>query len=295
MITGYFAPLEREKALLEQLSNVIGEYGQLYLTSGCEQPVHWVQNIWYDIKEIPFTSIGDAAKKLRKLNGLWSFYPLNHARRGALITEKLPYFAPKPINFPSVLPPKRLGAFMLVDENTLLAAANTSSPYPQGRVHFNLTDEPPSRAYLKLWEALTLAQKCPQAGELCLDVGASPGGWSWVLAKLGAEVIAVDRAPLAPSVANLANVTTLEQDVFSLQPSKWPELKWVFSDVICYPKDLLDWIQRWLKERPDLKFICTLKFQGPADYAVIKEFEAIEGSFVMHLYHNKHELTWVKI
>ena len=63
---------------------------------------------------------------------------------------------------------------------------------------------PPNRAYLKLWEALTLAAnmpdgRMPRPGELCLDLGSSPGGWSWVLQKLGARVISVDKAPLDPA------------------------------------------------------------------------------------------------
>jgi len=38
-----------------------------------------------------------------------------------------------------------------------------------------------------------------------------------------------------------------------------------------------------------------LKFQGEVDLNIIKEFEKIEGSQVLHLFHNKHELTWFKV
>ncbi len=66
---------------------------------------------------------------------------------------------------------------------------------------------PPSRAYLKLWEALVRFGRWPAPGDRCLDLGASPGGWTWVLAKLGANVTAVDKAPLAPAVAAMPGVT----------------------------------------------------------------------------------------
>jgi integrase len=47
----------------------------------------------------------------------------------------------------------------------------------------------PSRAYLKLWELFTLIGEHPRPGELCLDLGSSPGGWTWVLQRLGARVV----------------------------------------------------------------------------------------------------------
>ena len=43
------------------------------------------------------------------------------------------------------------------------------------------------------------------------------------------------------------------------------------------------------------RFVCTLKFQGETDYATAARFAAIPGSVLRHLYHNKHELTWIKI
>ena len=41
----------------------------------------------------------------------------------------------------------------------------------------------------------------PGPCETCLDLGASPGGWSWALQRMGAHVISVDKAPLAPDIA----------------------------------------------------------------------------------------------
>ena len=50
---------------------------------------------------------------------------------------------------------------------------------------------PPSRAYLKLWELFTRLGHWPRSGERVLDLGASPGGWTFVLAnQLGANVVA---------------------------------------------------------------------------------------------------------
>jgi 23S rRNA (cytidine2498-2'-O)-methyltransferase len=65
--------------------------------------------------------------------------------------------------------------------------------------------------------------------------------------------------------------------------------------VICYPQRLLALVQRWLAAGTARRFVCTIKFQGKTDHAVAREFAAIPGSRLMHLHHNKHELTWVKL
>ena len=286
MKTAYLAPVGLEESLKSELTNIIAQYDRLFLTEGPPQNVHWAQNIWYDVQTIPFQSISDAAKKLRALQKLWAFYPTQNVRRGELIVSQLPFFSPKPITFPNPPPTSPLGSFTLIDAQTLLASAHCSSPFANGEVLFNETKIPPSRAYLKLWEIFTKIGRMPKANDICLDIGASPGSWSWVLQNLGAQVIAVDRAPLA-----IPNVKFLKQDAFSLRPQDLPKLDWICSDVICYPEKLLQWLQQWLPL--DINFVCTLKFQGKEDYPIIQEFEKIGN--VTHLFHNKHELTWTKL
>ena len=50
----------------------------------------------------------------------------------------------------------------------------------------------PSRAFAKLTEALARLGHWMGPGERCVDLGASPGGWSFVALGKGAQVIAVD-------------------------------------------------------------------------------------------------------
>jgi 23S rRNA (cytidine2498-2'-O)-methyltransferase len=294
MQTGYLAPIDLKDHLKAELKNVVQEYDRLIIADGPAQPVLWAQNVWHDVQVIPFVSISDAAKKLKAMHKLWSYYPYQNIRRAELIKESLPYFSPKPIVFPSVLPKSPLGSWTLLDAQTMVASPHCSSPFAQGEPLFAETKIPPSRAYLKLWEALTIAGVMPKLGELCLEVGASPGSWTWVLQQLGAKVIAVDRAPLDPAIACLPNVTALKKDAFTIGPEDYPELSWIFSDVICYPEKLLAWVKKWLDTGSNVNFICTLKFQGEGGYEIAREFEKIEGSRVLHLFHNKHELTWIK-
>jgi 23S rRNA (cytidine2498-2'-O)-methyltransferase len=73
-------------------------------------------------------------------------------------------------------------------------------------------------------------------------------------------------------------------------------MDWVFSDVICYPPRLYEWVQRWLASGLCKNFVCTIKMQGSEpDFETTRLFAAIPGSTVVHLYHNKHELTWWKL
>ncbi len=294
-VTGYLAPPGLEKHLKSELRNITQEYDRLIIADGPPQKTYWAQNIWFDPQIIKFDSISDASKKLRKMQKLWSFYPYKNIRRGSLISEKLPYFPSKSLVFPSAVPTSPLGSWTLLDTNTLLASPSCSSLFPQGEVHFQETKVPPSRAYLKLWESLTRIGIFPKEGDTCLEVGASPGSWTWVLQQLGANVIAVDRAPLAPSVSSLPNINFMKKDAFSITPKDFPEVNWIFSDLICYPEKLLSWIKQWIDIDAKVDFVCTLKFQGEVNPEIIKEFEKIEGSQVLHLFHNKHELTWIKL
>lgn len=294
-ITGYFAAEGFEESLRRELKEITHEYGRLFLAKGPPQKVYWAQNIWFDPQIISFHSIFDAAKKLRELQKLWSFYPYRLIRKGALITEKLPFFSPKPIIFPSIIPAVPLGSWTLLDEKTLLASPHCSSPFAQGAVYFQETKQPPSRAYLKLWEALIRSGSIPKSGDSCLEVGASPGSWTWVLQKLGTYVVAVDRAFLSESIQQLPQITFIKKDAFSIVPNDFPDLNWIFSDLICYPDKLLSWIKQWISIGSKVNFICTLKFQGDCDYRIIKEFEEVEGSSIVHLFNNKHELTWFRI
>ncbi len=275
MPNGYFAP---EGFELEG-----DQLGRLYIAE--KQKLPFAQNIWTDIQEIPFQSISDAAKKLRHLAPLWAYYPFHFARRGQLIQDQLPFFQPKPIPFLAPLPKTPLGSWTLKSENTILCSTNCSSPFAHGEIHFIETKEPPSRAYLKLWELFTRTRNLPKKGELVLDLGASPGGWTWVLNQIGAKVIAVDRAAMEVPCEKF-----LQKDAFSIHPDHFPNIQWVFSDLICYPKKLLAWIQPWLQT--NVQMICTIKFQGKEDYPILEEFEKI-GKLI-RLFHNKHEITWVR-
>jgi 23S rRNA (cytidine2498-2'-O)-methyltransferase len=290
----YLAPRGLEGQLLAELSRVSAVHGRLVLAEGERQAAHWAQNVWLRPVRVPIESIGDAARKLRAIQRNWAAYSFRLHRRTKLIQEALPHVAAKPLEFPAKAPSAPLGSWTLLDESTVLASAECTSPFPNGEAAFvEHRVGPPTRAYLKLWEALTLLGARPREGERCLDAGASPGGWTWALARLGARVTAVDRAPLDPRVAAMDGVASVQASAFSFDPKRDGPFDWVFSDVVCYPDRLWKWVRRWLDAGTCRRFVCTLKFQGDSHYGAIRDFESVPGSRIVHLSSNKHELTWM--
>ena len=294
--TAYLAAEGFVEELDHELGGADARHGRLLIASGAPRPAAWAANVWLDPQEVAIASISDAAAKLRAIQRNWTIYAARSYRRATLIQEQLPKVSARPLVFGSPLPAAPLGSWTLLDAQTILAAPNCTSPFPNGEIHF-VEDRtgPPSRAYLKLWEALTLIGRRPGPGEICLDLGSSPGGWSWALQQMGAQVISVDKAPLAPEITHLPGIEHRRESAFALDPRMVGPVDWLFSDVVCYPARLLALIERWLAAGTCRNFVCTIKFQGPTDHETARRFAAIPGAQLRHLFHNKHELTWSNI
>lgn len=284
-------------------SDVIAVHERLVLARGSERPAAWAANVWRAPEELPAPSIGAAAKALRARQRNWALYPTALHRRAHLIQEKLPVVSAKPLRFGDAAPTAPLGSWTLLAPDRLLASADCASPFPHGEARFIEDREgPPNRAYLKLWELFTRIGRRPGPGERCVDLGASPGGWSWVLATLGATVLAVDKAPLDPGVAALPGVSQRRESAFALDPDQFRPgaggpgpVDWLFSDIVCYPDRLLGLIERWIAAGAARRIVCTVKFQGATDLEAQRRFAALPGGRLCHLHQNKHELTWFRV
>lgn len=266
----------------------------LYLSSDGPKRLIWTQNIWPHSSIIKISSIGDAVKKLKAIQKYWSHYPLNDFRRSQLIQQQLPKIEKfKDVNFLHQKPDSPIGIWSLIDRETLIYCSSPVHPYPNGEIHFKQDHtNPPSRAYLKLWEFFTLHVEAPKANERCLDMGSAPGGWTWVLLNLGCQVTSVDKASMDTSLDTYPNYNHLKQSAFALDPKTVGEIDWFFSDIICYPEKLFNLVKKWIDSKNVKNFVCTIKFQGETDFKILEEFKSIPGSQIFHLYHNKHELTW---
>ncbi len=191
-----------------------------------------------------------------------------------------------------------MGAFTLLDADTMLASPVCSSPFPNGEFDFVEDKEgPPSRAYRKLWEALVIAGQLPVprrdlrgrrrlSGRLDLGPRGISGPKSW---RSTARIWTLASPPSTLS-ARFATTPLLSG------PSRSAPVDWLCSDVICYPPALLEWADAWLESGLASNFVCTIKMQGASfDKASADRFAAIPGSRVLHLWHNRHELTWINL
>lgn len=283
---------------IDELSRELGDVSlithNLVFSSVLKPDVIFAEDTWFDPVIIPFESISEAAGILRRAGKLWFLNPVENIRRSHLIAaelRKLPILSHAfPVN--DALPD--IGCFSLLDKNTLVYSTRRAKKPPLGDYQF-IEDKqnPPNRAYLKLWEALTLLGHYPKPNETAIDLGASPGGWTYVMQTFGTKVIAVDKAPLEPRIAKSPRVQFLQQSAFALDPSTFTDpLDWVLCDVACYPERTLALIQRWIHAKKAKQLIFTIKLQGTTNLEILKQFKDIPGSSVTHLFHNKHEVTF---
>ncbi|MBX7146773.1 MAG: hypothetical protein K1X44_05640 [Alphaproteobacteria bacterium] len=293
-LIAYLAAPDYEHTLEGELDHIITRYGRLFLCSSQKISPVWAINTWYNPIFLEIDSIKHAGRLLKSIQRNWAGYQFHLFRRAKLIEDHLPVIKFKPWPFPFKLPTAPLGSWCLIEPDLILAASQCSSPFPHGEIHFvENKNEPPSRAYLKLWEIFSKLQIWPKIKEKCIDFGSSPGSWSWVLAKLGTEVISIDKAPLVPNISKMSNINYINASAFSIQPKDIGPVDWIFADIACYPERLFKLVTLWLESGLCQRFICTIKFQGKDNYDIIKKFQAIPHSTTSHLFHNKHEATWV--
>lgn len=253
----------------------------------------WADCVWRDVRCMEIDSVADGQRKLRALSKTWNYFGDLMNRRGHLISEGLtPKPDGKPIHFPTAEKGGRLPAFTLADSNRILYSHSVQRRTVDGRIHFQEnTKVPPSRAYLKLWEALTLLGDWPRMGDRALDLGSSPGSWSWALARQHAHVLSVDRSPLTDAVMASGKIEFRQGDAFALKPTP---MDWVFSDVICFPEKLYEYAVSWIESGHCEKFVCNIKFSGEVDPRIVERFRKLPHSRVIHLLHGKKEATWIR-
>jgi 23S rRNA (cytidine2498-2'-O)-methyltransferase len=169
------------------------------------------------------------------------------------------------------------------------------SPFPLGEVPVATDKAAPSRAFSKLVESEQRMGIQICRGERCVDLGASPGSWSYVALKRGARVIAVDRSPLRDDLMGNAELRFLQGDAFEFEPERGADVDWLLCDVIAAPDRSIDLVLKWVRNAWARRYVVTIKFKGVDEYAKLERIKEQLGAYssdyrLLRLCANKNEV-----
>lgn len=165
-------------------------------------------------------------------------------------------------------------------------------PFVKGEVPVASDKAAPSRAFAKLVEAEQRLGLRIAAGEMCVDLGACPGSWSYVALNRGARVIAVDRSPLREDLMANPRLTFQQGDAFKFAPPA--PVDWLLCDVIAAPERSVGLVLDWVRQRRCRRFVVSIKFKGHADYSQLEPLKQAlsplcDAFFLTRLCANKNE------
>jgi 23S rRNA (cytidine2498-2'-O)-methyltransferase len=171
----------------------------------------------------------------------------------------------------------RLHVFFLAWSEAIVGIASraNSAPWPMGIPRLKFPTGAPSRSVLKLDEAFGVLlrpdeqKRWLRAGTHAVDLGAAPGGWSFLLAKRGIRVLAVDRAKLAREVLATGLVTHVSDNAYQYAPPRPTDL--LVCDVVDQPQRIARLMTRWLGDGMAKRAIFNLKLPMKRRWAMVRE------------------------
>ncbi len=164
-----------------------------------------------------------------------------------------------------------------------------------GRLRVHVAAAAPSRAAMKLVEAFAWLDRTPERGDQCVDLGAAPGGWSWVLLDRGAKVIAVDPAQLDPTVRHEKGMLHIKADAFHFDPGE--PVDWLLCDMAWRPLEVAALLGKWARRRWARLLVANIKLpmKKRAEHLFrvrdILEEAGWKHLRVRQLYHDREEIT----
>jgi 23S rRNA (cytidine2498-2'-O)-methyltransferase len=199
----------------------------------------------------------------------------------------------------------RLHVCFLGGDALLAARADPadSAPWALGIPRLKMHPDAPSRSALKLEEALlTLLDDSERAamvrpGMRAADLGAAPGGWTWVLARAGLRVTAIDNGPLRQHVLDTGLVEHLRADGFAWQPPR--PLDWMVCDMVEQPRRVATRMAQWFEGgwcgRAVFNLKLPMKKRWLETRLCLDQFAAEAGKPLTlrarQLYHDREEIT----
>mgnify|MGYP003945546355 CR=1 FL=1 len=185
-----------------------------------------------------------------------------------------------------------------------VSRVGASSPWPMGIARLRMPRGAPSRSTLKLGEALetfvgeaALAKRM-RPGMTAVDLGASPGGWTWQLVRRGLMVTAVDNGPMDPALLDSGQVRHRREDGFGFRPPV--PVDWMVCDMVESPSRVCALAAQWVARGWCRETVFNLKLPMKKRWEEVTRArgivaEAFGGAAyrlrMKHLYHDREEIT----
>lgn len=197
-----------------------------------------------------------------------------------------------------------LHLFLTDSRRALLGTSDParSAPWPMGIARLKFPSSAPSRSTLKLEEAFLALLSAEErerllvAGGTAVDLGASPGGWTWQFVRRGIRVIAVDNGPMDEALLASGKVEHLREDGFRYRPSR--PVDWLVCDMVEQPQRVTALIGDWLEQGSARRAIFNLKLPMKKRHAMVAEClvalrKRLPQAVVRakQLYHDREEVT----
>jgi 23S rRNA (cytidine2498-2'-O)-methyltransferase len=169
------------------------------------------------------------------------------------------------------------------------------SSAPGGRARAHVGGDRPSRAARKVAEALAWLGLAPEPGELCIDLGAAPGGWTWFLLERRARVVAVDPAKLRPDLMHRKGLRYVCESAFDFEPDEPADF--LFCDMAWRPLEVAQMLARWARNRwttllvANFKLPMKRKAEMVARIRSVLEAAGYRAIRTRQLYHDRDEIT----
>ena len=175
-----------------------------------------------------------------------------------------------------------------------------SSQWPLGIPRLRMPSASPSRSTLKLAEAFLefLPGREFEPSTPAVDLGASPGGWTYQLVQRGFMVTAVDNGPMDAALLDSGQVRHRRDDGFHYRP---PEpVEWMVCDMVESPSRIARLVGKWLAEGWCRECIFNLKLPMKKRWEEVLRCRAIldealgGGGYFLRmkqLYHDREEVT----
>jgi 23S rRNA (cytidine2498-2'-O)-methyltransferase len=140
---------------------------------------------------------------------------------------------------------------VVVEENQIWAGGHVHTEnhprWPGGAPAISLPPEAPSRAYLKLEEALLWSDISVKPEDIAVEIGSAPGGASYALLKRGLNVVGIDPGEMDPRVLAFGEdrFFHMKQTVASTRREDLPDIvHWLLLDMNVAPNITLYQIDR---------------------------------------------------